>query len=140
MIFLKFPRLLTKFTKDLQRTFVNLVRNLGNFQKIPKYYVSFLDRSKICFVKQLKMLFGHQDRSKISLRIEWEHSQPLRTNLKYRSRSQNQKSMKKTFSKIYMDFWFGTQNDALEWFSEAESVSTPSAVKFCFDLDVRKKY
>ena len=34
-------------------------------------------------------------------------------------------------------FRIWTRNYTLEWFSEAESAPIPSAVKFCFDIDVR---
>jgi len=37
---------------------------------------------KICFEK-VENIFGHQYRSEISLRIEWEYSQPLKTTLKH---------------------------------------------------------
>ena len=33
---------------------------------------------------------------------------------------------------------FGMQNNALEWYSEAESAPIRSGVKFCFGFDVRK--
>ena len=33
---------------------------------------------------------------------------------------------------------FGTYNNALEWYSEAESAPIRSGVKFCFGFDVRK--
>ena len=37
----------------------------------------------IDFFKKLRNFFEHQYRSKISLRIEWEHSQPLKFTLKH---------------------------------------------------------
>ena len=37
---------------------------------------------KLFFLKKKKT--GHQYRLKISLRIEWDHSQPLKITLKYR--------------------------------------------------------
>ena len=42
----------------------------------------FFDRSKNIFLKKVEKNPKYQYRSKFSLRIEWEHSQPLRTTLK----------------------------------------------------------
>ena len=46
---------------------------------------------RICWVGSIENIFfgkvgnffEHQERSRISLRIEWEHSQPLKTTLKH---------------------------------------------------------
>ena len=43
----------------------------------------FFDRPKKYFLEKLRNFFEHQYRSKMSLRIEWEHSQPLKFTLKY---------------------------------------------------------
>ena len=43
----------------------------------------FFDRPKKYFLKKLRNFFEHQYRFKISLRIEWEHSQPLKITLKH---------------------------------------------------------
>ena len=51
----------------------NFPQKSENFIKIPR---------KIFFVKVGKKI-GRQDRSKILLRIEWNHSQPLKTTLKH---------------------------------------------------------
>ena len=52
-----------------------------SFSKIFELFF-WIDRKKY-FLKKLKKKSGHQYRSKISLRIEWEHSQPLKTTLKH---------------------------------------------------------
>ena len=49
------------------------------------FQLFFFDRSKKYFFEEVEKKSGHQYRSKISLRIEWEHSQPLKTTLKYSS-------------------------------------------------------
>ena len=49
-------------------------------QKFPK---KKFDRPKKYFLKKLRNFLEHQYRLKISLRIEWEHSQPLKITLKY---------------------------------------------------------
>ena len=51
--------------------------------KNPQKFQKILDRSKKIFLKELRKNFEHQYRSKISLRIEWEHSQPLKITLKH---------------------------------------------------------
>ena len=52
---------------------------LGNFSE-KKYFFPKTIFEKIFFGK-VDFFFEHQGRSKISLRIEWDHSQPLRTTL-----------------------------------------------------------
>ena len=61
-----------------------------NFQKIffsfKNFSGFFSDRSKKYFLKKLRKKSEHQYRIKISLRIEWEHSQPPENTLKHSSR------------------------------------------------------
>ena len=59
------------------------LKEIRKFDHIFKNFQKKLNRSKKYFLKKLRNFFEHQYRFKISLRIEWEHSQPLKITLKH---------------------------------------------------------
>ena len=64
-------------------------KDFQNFREIHKnIFFETKNRSKKYFLGKLKKI-GHQSRQKISLRIECEHSQPLKATLQYSSGCQH---------------------------------------------------
>ena len=66
--------------------FIILVRISEISEKSPKNMFWIKKSIEKIFFGKVGNFFEHQDRSKNSLRIEWKHSQPLRTTLKHSSR------------------------------------------------------
>ena len=66
--------------------FIIWVRISGISEKSSKNMFWIKKSIEKIFFGKVGNFFEHQDRSKNSLRIEWKHSQPLRTTLKHCSR------------------------------------------------------
>ena len=85
------------FSTSSKNIFRSIKKKFENFRKSWKFskslkfsksrdfhlFSTFFCRSKKYFLKKLRKKSGHQYWSKISLRIEWEHSQRLKTTLEY---------------------------------------------------------
>ena len=101
-----------------------------NFQtrNFPKTKNMFFNRPKNFFFERVGKFFEHQDRSKISVRIEWEHSQPLKSTLKH-SYFQNGKPVAKTH---FWEFFIGMSRIAAPYSIRCSHVSWHELLFYLF--------
>ena len=103
-----------KFWKKIKKNFFFLgfcTTFFENFQtrNFPK--TKKINRPKNFFLERVGKFFEHQDRSKISVRIEWEHSQPLKSTLKHSyGQNENPIATKPRFWTFFVDFQSNVPN------------------------------